>query len=180
MQCVSEETQRTKGYKAGQYQETSHYNKEMLFHTQEIGRMLGYEDEQTGNCMLLMKLQRETSVLNISWLCFISGTEDGRSKTSDHTVKVAWGRTRASTSPEGGKSTTCLSDVQNSRHIQKTLVKRKANYRRDCMDNLYKISHMKKTLFSLWTGILSIKMWMGGIHTDFKIVGNVGGSWQTR
>lgn len=99
-------------------------------------------------------------------------------KTPNHTVKVVGegGRTRASTSPEGGKSTTCLSDVQSSRLILKMLVKGKANYRRNCMDNLYKISHTKKTLFSLWTGILSIKMWMGGITTDFKIVGNVGGA----
>lgn len=67
-------------------------------------------------------------------------------KTPVHTVKVAVGRTRASTSPEEGKSTTCLSDVQNSRLIQKMLVKGKANYRRNCMDNLYKISHTKKTL----------------------------------
>ena len=79
-QCVRDETQRTKGYKAGQYQETSHYNREMLFHTQEIVRRLEYEDEQTGTCTLLMNVQREASVLKISWLCFISRTEDGRSQ----------------------------------------------------------------------------------------------------
>ena len=151
---------------------------------QEIGRMLEYDDEQTVNCMLLMKLQKEASVLKISWLCFISRTEDGRSQDPKPHCESdgggVGGRTRASTLPERGKSTTCLSDVHNSRLIQKMLVKGKANYRRNCMDNLYKISHTKKTLFSLWTSILSIKMWMGGTHTAFKIVGNVGGSWQTR
>lgn len=79
-----------KGYKAGQYQETSHYNKEMLFHTQEIVRRLDYEDEQTGTCAA-DEGAREASVLKISWLCFISGTEDGRSQDPDYTVKVAVG-----------------------------------------------------------------------------------------
>ena len=71
---------------------------------QENGRMLEYDDEQTGNCVLLMKLQREASVLKISWLCFISRTEDGRSQDpkphceggggggEDQSINITWGR----------------------------------------------------------------------------------------